>query len=124
VDIRGNRSLCLQGMPPPYTMNGLRKLRAFTITLMDGSTVKNIYLFKVPHTLVTNTQANSPGLDSILKSLIGRERKEWLPFVKFGLDVPLTEEDGPDHFDPPELPFEEFTTTAGIKVYRLTNHKV
>jgi hypothetical protein len=110
-------------MPPPYALNGQLKLWAFTITLLDGSTMTNIYLFKVPHALVSAVGPLA-ALDSLVKSLIMNEKSEWLPFVKFDLDVPFMAEEYRDDFKLPRKPFDQFTTTSGIEVYRLTNHKV
>jgi hypothetical protein len=109
-------------MPPPYALNGHLKLWAFTITLSEGSTMKNIYLFKVPHDLIPDPEEHD--LDSRVKSLIKEARDEWLPFVKFDLEVGVSGEEYREDFDLPENEFGKFTTKAGIEVYRVTHHKV
>jgi hypothetical protein len=108
---------------PPYALNGHLQLWAFTLTYFDGSTVTNLYLFKVPDSLVNN-RTNGTDLGTAVLDMIKQSRDEWLPFVKWGLDLPVSSEQYLKDFQLPEEPFEEFKTKKGVLVYRVSNHKL
>jgi hypothetical protein len=110
-------------MAASYALNGETLLKAFTIILSDGSEMKSVYLFKVPHHLVDTSLESDVSRALTVEALVRAEREEWLPFVRFKLDVPITEQ-APDSFDLPQEPFDTFKTRCGIEVFRLTDYKV
>jgi hypothetical protein len=114
-------------MATPYTLNGELRLKRVTLTHLDGSTVANLYLFKVPYSLVESTKPSALLYDpnAHLDSLIDQDKSEWETFVTFGLDVPwqITTELNPS-FNLPQKPFREMTTSHRIDVYQLTDEKL
>ena len=120
-------------MVPPYTLDGEPRLKRVTLTSTAGP-VANVYMFKVPYSLVESTkraestkrQATlSYELSAQLDSLISDDESEWKTFVTFGLAVPceITTETDPSP-DLPQTPFRQMTTRHGIDVDQLTDNKL
>ena len=120
-------------MDPPYNLGGESRLKRVTLTSTAGP-IANIYLFKVPHSLVESTKQEELAkqettllyeLDAHLDSLINDDESEWKTFVTFNLLVPceITTEMDPS-FDLPETPFRQMRTSRGIDIYRLTDNKL
>jgi hypothetical protein len=120
-------------MAPLYTSDGESRLKRVTLTSTAGP-IANIYLFKVPYSLVESTKREeltkreatlSYELNAHLDSLISDDESEWKMFVAFGLAVPceITTEMDPSP-DLPQTPFKQMTTSHGIDVYQLTDNKL
>jgi hypothetical protein len=120
-------------MVPPYTLDGESRLKRVTLTSTAGP-IANVYLFKVPYSLVESTKREeftkqettlSNKLDAHLDSLISDDESEWKTFVTFGLAVPCEIATEMDPLpDLPQTPSRQMTTSHGIDVYQLTDNKL
>jgi hypothetical protein len=108
---------------PPYALNGHLQLWAVTLTYLEGSEVTNLYLFKVPDSLIPN-RADDVGLQTAVRETIKQSRDEWLSFVKWGLDLPVAIDQYLEDFPLPQEPFDQFETKLGVFVYRVTANKL
>jgi len=105
-------------MALPYTLGGELVQKMVKLTYTDNSEVGNVYLFKVPHSLIEETKSLSSGdyqRNAHVGYLINQAESEWKPFVN-DLELPCSITSHiPPSFSMPAEPFREMTTTSGIK---------